>query len=280
MKIDIETSVRILSLTEIIVKECFSNCVRVVMRVDEFMSAAYVEGWYYPTELQLPIKHAWLEHERRIIDPTMMQVLRSVGKPYTDEETLKAGYFPAFRIRGRKSVAVHMVTHPFDPDPPYFNHFTRRMKKAYQTATASRERRVMINGHRHDHRVSAAIDILKMPSPMEEKTIGQRLADLRIEGEAVLAELEDEEQPDNEYFEVDRESAVEFLEALLELTDPPSEIASLVVAIHPRCIGPSALENARDITNEFLALDKAIPNGAGGEWYSEEFVNVIGWIQF
>jgi hypothetical protein len=89
-----------------------------------------------------------------------------------------------------------------------------------------------------------------------------------------------EEQPDTVNFEVDRANAIEFLEALGEMPGPPSEIASLVVAFDHRFHDPSALENAKQIADELLAIDEVIPNGAGGEWYSEQFAEVILWILF
>jgi hypothetical protein len=36
MKLDIDTSVRILSLTTIKVRECFNTCLRTIIRLDEF----------------------------------------------------------------------------------------------------------------------------------------------------------------------------------------------------------------------------------------------------
>ena len=106
-------------------------------------------------------------------------------------------------------------------------------------------------------------DILKMPSPMEEKTIGQRLADLKIEASAVLTDLEDEEQPENENFDFDRDIAIEFLDTLGELSDPPPEIASLVVACDLGFAEPSALRNAYNIADQLSAIDEAIPMARG-----------------
>jgi hypothetical protein len=123
-------------------------------------------------------------------------------------------------------------------------------------------------------------DVLKMPSPMEEKTIGQRLVELKSAAEAVLAELEDEEQPDNENFEFDKENAIEFLEALVELADPPPDIAALVVSFDRGYSDTSALKNSYAVTDELLAIRRAIPRGAGGEWCSEQFAEIIGLMQF
>jgi hypothetical protein len=134
MKLDGETSVRVLSLIRIVVGECYDNCKRTIEGIDEFAQATYVEG-YLCLDGSL-LEHAWIERSRRIIDPSAMAVQLNLGLPYAQRDVVNARYYPAIKIRGRAGLWEHCLLH--DREPPYFYDFEpARMRRAYRRAWKS-----------------------------------------------------------------------------------------------------------------------------------------------
>ena len=135
MKLDIPTSVRITTMTQIIPKECYFNCMRTVLNLKEFQTATYVEGWWCSP---LPHEHAWIEQKGEILDPTAVKIHATVKEAFPDEDVPfeEGKYFPAVRLKGRRGLLAHIKRHPEDPLPPFFYHdeFRDKMRAVWRKA--------------------------------------------------------------------------------------------------------------------------------------------------
>ena len=49
---------------------CWENAYRALMELPELAHGQYVEGWFVRIDLPIPIEHAWIELEGKLIDPT------------------------------------------------------------------------------------------------------------------------------------------------------------------------------------------------------------------
>src|SRR4051812_25260461 len=67
-------------------KQCWFNARRVVLKLEDYRGASYVEGWCI-TESGLQMEHGWVIREGKIIDPTL--------------PTRNIHYFPGLEFVGR-----------------------------------------------------------------------------------------------------------------------------------------------------------------------------------
>ena len=94
--LDREESVRLRSRMKLQAKECYHNAKRVIMRLEGYRTATYVEG-FAATVLGIAVEHAWVVREGRIIDPTL---------PEHVEE-----YFPGIVVDGRDGLETFYLEH-------------------------------------------------------------------------------------------------------------------------------------------------------------------------
>ena len=78
-----------------VMKQCWFNARKVIMKLPDYGEASYVEGW---AVLQggMPIEHGWLVQNDTIIDPTLPDDL--------------GVYFPGLEFKGRKGIEEFLAT--------------------------------------------------------------------------------------------------------------------------------------------------------------------------
>jgi len=76
-------------------KQCWFNARKVVLKLEEYAEASYVEGWAV-CDGGLWIEHGWAVSEGRVIDPTLPKGV--------------AGYFPGLEFRGRAGIKEFLKT--------------------------------------------------------------------------------------------------------------------------------------------------------------------------
>jgi hypothetical protein len=77
-----------------VIKQCWFNCRRAILKLDELANASYIEGWAILRGF--PIEHAWIVHQDKIIDPTLPA-----------DEGL---YFPGLEFQGRLGINEFLAT--------------------------------------------------------------------------------------------------------------------------------------------------------------------------
>lgn len=87
-------SVRVGRAIRACVKQCWFNARKVVLKLEEYADASYVEGWAVVNNF--PTEHGWVVQDGRIIDPTLPE---------------KSGlYFPGLEFRGRRGIGEFLAT--------------------------------------------------------------------------------------------------------------------------------------------------------------------------
>jgi hypothetical protein len=93
---DREESLRLKSRIKVHAKECYFNARRAIMRLKDYETATYVEG-FAATVLGIPIEHAWIVRESKIIDPTLPEQVEA--------------YYPGIVVHGREGLKAFYAAH-------------------------------------------------------------------------------------------------------------------------------------------------------------------------
>jgi hypothetical protein len=93
---DREESIRLQTRMMVHAKDCYFNARRAIMRLEDYETATYVEG-FAATILRFPVEHAWIVRKGKIIDPTLPREV--------------VAYFPAIIVEGREGLEGFYVTH-------------------------------------------------------------------------------------------------------------------------------------------------------------------------
>ena len=92
---DAEESLKVARSVRALPKSCWLNARKVILRLDEYAEAIYVEGFTIALGL-MPIEHGWVVRGGLIIDPTLPE------SPYP--------YFPGLEFRGRAGIAEFLAS--------------------------------------------------------------------------------------------------------------------------------------------------------------------------
>jgi hypothetical protein len=79
-----------------IMKQCWFNARRVVLRLDEYTEASYIEGYAFSKKGFPPFEHGWVVRDGVIIDPTLPTSIRA--------------YFPGLEFVGRAGIEEFLRT--------------------------------------------------------------------------------------------------------------------------------------------------------------------------
>jgi hypothetical protein len=91
---DVGESLRVARLVRAEPKRCWLNARRVVLKLDDYAGASYVEGFAI-TRHGLVIEHGWVVRDGAIVEPTL------------PEEVL--AYFPGLEFRGRAEIGAFLA---------------------------------------------------------------------------------------------------------------------------------------------------------------------------
>jgi hypothetical protein len=90
---DLEESLRVARLVRAEPKRCWLNARKIVLKLDDYARASYVEGFAI-TQHGLVIEHGWVVRDGLIVEPTLL------------EEVL--AYFPGLEFRGRAEIGAFL----------------------------------------------------------------------------------------------------------------------------------------------------------------------------
>jgi hypothetical protein len=96
-ELDQSISLELASRIKAEVKACYFNSRKAIMLLDEYATANYLEG-FAATYLGMPVEHAWIESDGKILDPTLPR-----GEA--------VAYFPGIRVRGREGLEAFYAKH-------------------------------------------------------------------------------------------------------------------------------------------------------------------------
>jgi hypothetical protein len=92
---DLEESLRVARLVRAEPKRCWLNARKIVLKLDEYAGASYVEGFAI-TRDPLVIEHGWVVRDGLIVEPTLLgEVL---------------AYFPGLEFRGRAEIGAFLAS--------------------------------------------------------------------------------------------------------------------------------------------------------------------------
>ncbi len=92
---DPEESIRVARLVRAVKKQCFFNARKVILKLDEYSSASYSEGFAVLAE-GIAIEHAWIVRAGLVVDPTLPDGVRA--------------YYPGLEFVGRPGIEGFLAT--------------------------------------------------------------------------------------------------------------------------------------------------------------------------